>query len=104
MVARARGIGGHARECVPIAVPPRTVSLDSAPFPDGIGGLTGYAGLVNPRTAYLHASVSNGTTQRVVPVGFAGRAYVAIVVPPGCELTWVSLFDASGHLFAQGRP
>jgi len=39
-----------------------------------------------------------------VPVLFAGRAYVAIVVPPGCELTGVSLFDASGHPFAQGRP
>ena len=103
-VARARGIGGQARECEPIAAPPSAISVALVPFPDGIGGLTGYAGLVNPRTAYLHASVSNGTTQRVVPVGFAGRAYVAIVVPPGCELTWVRLFDASGHLFAQGKP
>ena len=104
VAARARGVGGHAKQCLPLALPPSGFSLDPVPFPDGIGGLTGYAGLVNPRTAYLHASVSNGTRQRVVPVLFAGRAYVAIVVPPGCELTGVSLFDASGHPFAQGRP
>ena len=104
VAARARGVGGHAKQCLPLALPPSGFSLDPVPFPDGIGGLTGYAGLVNPRTAYLHASVSNGTRQRIVPVLFAGRAYVAIVVPPGCELTGVSLFDASGHPFAQGRP
>jgi len=104
VAARARGVGGHAKQCLPLALPPSAFSLDPVPFPDGIGGLTGYAGLVNPRTAYLHASVSNGTRQRIVPVLFAGRAYVAIVVPPGCELTGVSLFDASGHPFAQGRP
>ena len=36
----------------------------------------------------------------MVPVRVAGRAYIAIVVPAGCQLTSLSLFDASGHLFA----
>jgi hypothetical protein len=99
--------GGHgqsADQCVPVAAPPRTYALSALIVPSAHTQLLGYAGLVNPRTAYLDASVSNGTTQRVVPVRVAGRAYVAIVVPPGCALTRVSLFDASGHLFGQGKP
>jgi hypothetical protein len=99
--------GGHgqsADQCVPVAAPPRTYVLSALIVPSAHTQLLGYAGPVNPRTAYLDASVSNGTTQRVVPVRVAGRAYVAIVAPPGCSLTWVSLFDASGHLFGQGKP
>jgi len=36
----------------------------------------------------------------VVSVRVAGRAYITIVAPAGCHLTWLSLFDAHGHLFA----
>jgi hypothetical protein len=97
------GRGQSADQCVPVGAPPRTFALSTLIVPSAHTQLLGYAGLVNPRTAYLYASLSNGTTQRVVPVRVTGRAYVAIVVPAGCSLTWVSLFDASGHLFGQGK-
>jgi hypothetical protein len=98
---RAPGHGrGQSTECVPVAAPPRTAALSVVPVTSAQTQLSGYAGLVNPRTAYVYASISDGTTHRVVPVRVAGRAYSAIVAPPGCQLTWLSLFDASGHLFA----
>ena len=62
--------------------------------------LPGYAGLVSPRTAYVLANVSNGTVRRVVPVQVDGRAYIALVVPAGCTVTELGLFDAYGHVFA----
>jgi hypothetical protein len=74
--------------------------VTAVPVPTAQLQLPGYAGLVNPRTAYVYASISDGTTHRVVPVRVAGRAYIAVVAPAGCQLTWLSLFDASGHLFA----
>src|SRR5262249_11105734 len=91
---------GQGSQCVPVAMPPHTAALTAVPVAAAETQLPGYAGPVNPRTAYVYATVSNGTTQRVVPVRVAGRAYIAIVAPAGCQLTWLSLFDASGHLFA----
>jgi hypothetical protein len=97
-------VPGHGRGqgsvCVPVTTPPRIASLTAVPVPSAQTQLPGYAGLVNPRTAYVYASISNGTTHRVFPVRMAGRAYIAVVAPAGCRLTWLSLFDASGHLFA----
>jgi hypothetical protein len=92
--------GGQSSECVPVAAPPRTAELTVVPVSSAQAQLPGYAGLVSPRTAYAYASLSDGTTHRVVPVRVAGRAYIAIVGPAGCQLTSLSLFDASGHLFA----
>ncbi len=83
-----------------MAAPPRTAALAVVPVSGAQTQLPGYAGLVSPRTAWAYASISDGTTHRVVPVRVAGRAYVAIVAPAGCQLTSLSLFDASGHLFA----
>ena len=83
-----------------MAAPPRTAALTVVPVSSAQTQLPGYAGLVSPRTAYAYASISDGTTHRVVPVRVAGRAYIAIVAPAGCQLTSLSLFDASGHLFA----
>jgi hypothetical protein len=91
---------GQGSECVPVTTPPRTAALTVVPVSSARAQLPGYAGLVNPRTAYAYASISNGTTHRVVPVRVAGRAYIALLAPPGCQLTRLSLFDASGHLFA----
>ena len=91
---------GQGSECVPVAAPPRTAALFPVPVPSAHTQLPGYAGLVNSRTAYVYASFSDGTTRRVVPVRVAGRAYIALVAPAGCHLTLLSLFDASGHLFA----
>jgi hypothetical protein len=91
---------GQSTECVPVAAPPRTAELAVVPVTSAQARLPGYAGLVSPRTAYAYASISDGTTHRVVPVRVAGRAYIAIVAPPGCQLTSLSLFDASGHVIA----
>lgn len=91
---------GQGSECVPVAAPPRTAALFPVPVPSAHTQLPGYAGLVNPRTAYVYASFSNGTTRKVIPIRVAGRAYIALVAPARCQLTWLSLFDAGGHLFA----
>jgi hypothetical protein len=95
---------GHGRaqgsECVPVTAPPRTAALTAVPVSTAQTRLPGYAGLVNPRTAYVYASVNDGTTHKVIPVRVAGRAYIALVAPPGCAVTSLDLFDASGHLFA----
>jgi hypothetical protein len=97
---RTPGAGrGQSPECVPVAAPPRTAALIAVPVSGAQAQLSGYAGLVSPRTAYGYASISDGTTRRVVPVRVAGRAYIALVVPAGCQVTRLSLFDASGHLF-----
>lgn len=97
-------VPGHGRgqgsQCVPVTMPPRTAALTAVPVSAAETQLPGYAGLVNPRTAYAYASIDNGTTHRVVPVRVAGRAYIALVAPAGCQLISLSLFDASGHLFA----
>ena len=77
---------GQGSECVPVAAPPRTAALFPVPVPSAHTQLPGYAGLVNPRTAYVYASFSDGTTRKVVPVRVAGRAYIALVAPAGCQL------------------
>jgi hypothetical protein len=91
---------GQGSTCVPVAMPPRTALLAAVPVSGSAAQFPGYAGLVSPRTAYAYASISDGTTHRVVPVWVAGRAYIAIVAPPGCQLTSLSLFDAGGHVIA----
>ena len=53
--------------------------------------LFGSAGLVNPRAKELVASFDNGTTSIVHLDNVAGRAYVAFAVPPGCQVTQLSL-------------
>jgi hypothetical protein len=91
---------GQGSTCVPVAAPPRAVDLVGVPVQSPRIDLPGYAGLVSPRTAYVLASVSNGTIRRVVPVDVDGRAYIALVVPAGCTVTELGLFDAYGHVFA----
>jgi hypothetical protein len=97
-------VPGHGRaqgsECVPVTMPPRTAALTQVPVSSALTQLPGYAGLVNPRTAYVYASVNDGTTHKVIPVRVAGRAYIALAAPAGCAVTSLRLFDASGHLFA----
>src|SRR4029077_14991530 len=57
---------GQSTECVPVAAPPRTAELTVVPVTSAQTQLPGYAGLVSPRTAYAYASISDGTTHRVV--------------------------------------
>lgn len=100
VTARARGTSARAQECLPVAAPPSAISLDWVPSPDGIGGLSGYAGLVNPRTAKVVVGLTNGTIPPARPIIVAGRAYLAFAIPPGCQVTRLSLFDAAGQMFA----
>ena len=92
---------GQSSECVPVAAPPRTVALAFVPV---VGApaqrLTGYAGLVNPRTARVAVSFSGAPDITARPVTVAGRAYVAFVVPPGCDVALLRLIDATGHVFS----
>ena len=72
-------VATRATDCVPIALPPATVTLRRFVIQQhGLinqhSGLTGYAGLASPRTAYLVARLSDGGSVRVQPVQAAGRA------------------------------
>ena len=91
---------GQSSECVPVVASPRTLSLSWVSVPGATADFTGYAGLVNPRTAMVIVNIDNGTTQRIGPVNVAGRSYVAFVVPPGCHVERVSLAHANGMIYA----
>ena len=91
---------GRSSECVPVAAPPRTIALSWVSVPGATANLTGYAGLVNPRTRSVRVTISDGTTLTVRPVSVAGRAYVAFVVPPGCQVIRLSLTQAGGAVYA----
>ena len=91
---------GQSSECVPVAAPPRTITLSWVSVPGATTNLTGYAGLVNPRTRSVLVSISDGTTRTVRPVTVTGRAYVAFVVPPGCHVIRLSLTQAGGAVYA----
>jgi hypothetical protein len=91
---------GQSSECVPVAAPPRTIALSWVSVPGATTNLTGYAGLVNPRTRTVLVSISDGTTRTVRPVNVAGRAYVAFVVPPGCHVIRLRLTQAAGAVYA----
>jgi hypothetical protein len=98
--ARAKGTAGRDQQCLPIALPPSVAALGPVPFPDGIGGLSGYAGLVSPHAAKVIVTLSAAPALTVRPVNVAGRAYVAFAVPPGCQVTRMRLFDSAGRLLA----
>jgi hypothetical protein len=91
---------GQAQECLPIEAAPDGVVLAWVPFPASASGLTGYAGLVSPRTAYLMASLSNGTTRRLTPIDLAGRKYTGFAIGHGSRLVRLTLYDTAGHAFA----
>jgi hypothetical protein len=85
---------------VAVAAPPRTAALDPISIPGATTDLTGYAGLVNPRTAKVEIALSDGIIPPARPVTIAGRAYVAFAIPPGCQVLQLKLFDSAGHVFA----
>jgi hypothetical protein len=96
----AGGRGQSAEQCVPVAAPPRTAALDPVSVPGATTDLTGYAGLVNPRTAKVEVALSNGIIPPARPVTIAGRAYVAFAIPPGAQVRQLKLFDSAGQVFA----
>lgn len=95
-----RGGRGEGSECVPVAAPPRAITLAWVPVPGAAMELSGYAGLVSSRTARVDVALSDGIIPPATPVTVAGRSYVAFVIPPGCQVLQVKLFDSAGHMFA----
>ena len=99
--ASGRGQHGQAEECLPVQAPPAGAALSWVPFPaTAADGLTGYAGLVSPRTGYIIARFSDGTTRRLTPVDMGGRKYFGLAVGPGARLARVTMYDATGRAFA----
>jgi hypothetical protein len=101
---------GHAATqatyCLPISVPPAGPGtlqrfLIEQHTASGSAGLTGYAGLVSPRTAYLVARLSDGRPLRIRPAQVGGRQYVAVALPAGLTLTEVSGYDRAGRPIAR---
>jgi hypothetical protein len=62
--------------------------------------ITGYAGLVGPRTAYVIVSFADGATRRLTPELLGGRSYVALAIPHGARLIRLISYDAAGHPLA----
>lgn len=122
---RASGIGswrmrvtlGQQGECFTVVPPPpgrgffAQICGNVAPAPHGAvlmplpygGSAVWYPGAVNPRTAYLLAHLSDGTTRRLVPALVGGRKYVAFGVNGKVRLVRLTLYDARGHVLAQVR-
>jgi hypothetical protein len=84
-----------------IEAPPSGATLSQVRFPGAAANqLTGYAGLVSPRTAYAVASLSNGATRTLTPLNVGGRVYLALAVPHGVTLTQLVLHDHARQAFA----
>ena len=99
--AGRRGSHGRAEECLPVQAPPAGVALSSVPFPPtAAAGLTGYAGLVSPRTGYVIARLSDGTARKLTPVDMGGRKYFGLAAAHGARLVRVTMYDAAGRAFA----
>ena len=101
---------GHAATqatyCLPISVPPAGPGtlqrfLIQQHTASGSAGLTGYAGLVSPRTAYLVARLSDGRPLRIRPAQVGGRQYLAVALPAGLTLTEVTGYDRAGRPIAR---
>jgi hypothetical protein len=80
--------------------PPQGASLTRLPFATPAGAVIWYPGSANPRTAYLLAHLSNGTTRRLVPAVVGGRKYFVLAAPEGVKLTRLTLYDIHRHLLA----
>jgi hypothetical protein len=99
--ASGRRSHGSAAECLPVQAPPAGVALSWVPFPaTAAAGLTGYAGLVSPRTSYVIARLSDGLTRKLTPVDMGGRKYFGLAVGQGARLARVTMYDAAGRAFA----
>ncbi len=96
----------QATDCVPIAAPPAGAGMLQRfvlqqRTASGNAGLTGYAGLASPRTAYLVARLSDGRSVRVRPAQADGRRYLALALPAGLTVTEVTGYDRAGQPIAR---
>ena len=91
----------QATDCVPIALPPAGAGPLQRFVLQQRTGLTGYAGLASPRTAYLVARLSDGRSVRVRPAQAGGRRYLALALPAGLTVTEVTGYDRAGQPIAR---
>ncbi|HEY4854786.1 MAG TPA: hypothetical protein VII22_28705 [Streptosporangiaceae bacterium] len=89
------------RNGLPAGSPATSVQRAAYCWPRAI---TGYAGLVSPRTAYVIASFADGTTRRLTPALLSARGYIALAIPHGARLIRLISYDAAGHPFASTTP
>jgi hypothetical protein len=92
------GTSARASDCVPIEAPPAGVSLEPLPLAMPTQ-LTGWAGIVSPRAAYLVARLSDGRTQRLMPVDIGGRKYFGLALGNAVTVAGLTVYDARGHAF-----
>lgn len=65
------------------------------------GHVTWYAALVDARTTYVRARLSDGRTLRLLPAIVGGRAYAAAGVASPARLTRLTEYDGQGHVLAE---
>ena len=98
--AGSGGSHGSAEECLPVQAPSAGVALSWVPLPPTAAGLTGYAGLVSPRTGYVIARLSDGTARKLTPIDMGGRKYFGLAVDQEARLARVTMYDTAGRAFA----
>jgi hypothetical protein len=105
----AIGIGGSgpnpgsAEVCGTIGEPPAGASLTPLPYGTARRTLVWYYGLVNPRTAYAIARLSDGVALRLSPAIVDGRSYLVLGTRAQVKLVRLTLYDARGHVLATVR-
>jgi hypothetical protein len=95
------GNGYQMGSCVPVSTPYGAETITALPlgFPNGAGAI-GYAVPVNPGTAHLKATLSNGSSEMVTPRVVEGRKYAAFIVPNPLQLSRLTWLDAAGRTIA----
>lgn len=84
--------------CGTIAEPPRISNLMPVPYATGPRRLLiWYPGVVNPRTAYAVARLSDGTMRRLVAAIVGGRTYLALGTDRRATLVKLTLYDSHGR-------
>jgi hypothetical protein len=89
--------------CSPISAPGGPDTITALPLsypPAGFKEPTGYVVQVSPRTAYLKADVSDGTSSAVMPAVVNGRRYAAFAIGTSLRLERLTWLDAQNKPFA----
>jgi hypothetical protein len=89
--------------CSPISAPGGPDTITALPLsypPAGFKEPAGYVVQVSPRTAYLKATVSDGSVQLVMPKLVDGRRYAAFIIGTSLRLERLTWLDAQNKPFA----
>lgn len=105
--ARSHAVAGGSKvvrssiECGPLEEPPASATLRWLPiYSLTTREMTGYAGTVSPRTAFLVAELANGSRLRVRPAVIAGRKYFAVVIRQGSRVVRLISYGSDGRVIA----